>query len=349
MGIIVVDKMKLLKQFISFPNKLYNKDANYVIEKNKVLIYKLKKDVLKDKTLKCLLYEKNNIIIARIAFYYGVYENEKVCFFCYLDFINNDKIVEELFAYIKEDMHINEVTKLIGPKTNDELDNNGVLVQGFDFPPSVFSTYNHDYYGNIMEQLNFTKKKDYMDLKINPEMIRKKDIHNIMMTMNRRYNFKICKASELKNKKEILEHLYYESINHFLASPQYVNYITEIIDYDNILVAIEKDTNDSIACIVSVPDHNEKNTKDVKRIKRYGLLKKHSKRIKIIDMRIGSKYYKTDIGIYLCAKLLKMMQENNIVDVAIGKIDESDFYNIRIYRRLGAEISHVYRLYEKSI
>lgn len=349
MGIIVVDKIKLLKQFISFPNKLYNKDANYVIEKNKVLLSKLKADVLKYKTLKCLLYEKNNVIIARIGYYYGIYENEKVCFFCYLDFVNNDKIVQELFDFIKDDMHINEVIKLVGPLANDNLDNNGILVQGFDFPPSVFSSYNQDYYANVMEKLNFIKKKDYMDLKINPKMIRKKDISNTMMTINRRYNFKICKASDFKNKKDIFERLYYESINHSRASLQYNNSFNKIIDYDNVLIAIEKETQDPIACIVSVPNHNEKNTKDVKIIKKYGLLKKHSKSIKIIDLHIESKYYNTDIGLYLCAKLLEMLQDENITDVAIGKIDEYDSYNIRIYRRLGAEISHVYRLYEKSI
>ena len=167
MTIIEVKNKKQLKQFIDFPNQLYKRDTNYIFKNDKAIFYKLKIKVLKEKFIKCLMYEKNSVIVGRVAFYYGIHEKVKTCFFIYLDFIENAKIVNEMFDYIFQDMKVNEVNKIIGPASHDIFDDNGVLVQGFDFPPSVFSTYNNNYYGNILENFGFEKLYDYVDLKIN--------------------------------------------------------------------------------------------------------------------------------------------------------------------------------------
>lgn len=350
MTIIEVKNKKQLKQFIDFPNQLYKRDTNYIFKNDKAIFYKLKIKVLKEKFIKCLMYEKNSVIGGRVAFYYGIHEKVKTCFFIYLDFIENAKIVNEMFDYIFQDMKVNEVNKIIGPASHDIFDDNGVLVQGFDFPPSVFSTYNNNYYGNILENFGFEKLNDYVDLKINENLIRQKDLNVIALTMRRRYNFEIIKASSIKNKNELIAQIFNDTKpgkEEYIK--KYLSFIEKQINYDFVLIAKEKETDEPMACIVAVPDYNEMHTKKSKIIKAYRLRKKQTKKVKIIELRIMPKYYKTDLGIYLCSQLLKLLDEQNIQNVSIGRIKENDSYNMKIYRKLGAEISHVYRLYKYDI
>lgn len=350
MAVIEVKKIKQLKQFIDFPNKLYKRDSNYIIQNDKAIYYKIKNQVLKEKSIKCIMYEKNNVIMGRVAFCYGVFEKEKVCYFSYLDFTNSEKIANELFEYIFQDMQVNEVSNLIGPYENDLFEGKGILVQGFDFPPSIYSGYNYSYYSTILEKIGFNKINDYVDLKINENLIRKKDISNIVLTMTRRYNFDIVQASAEKNKKELLEHIFRESkVNHDEYTKKYLSIVEKQIDYDLVYIAKEKDTNEPMACALAVYDFSNLHLKKSKIVKAYRLRKKQTKSVKIIDLRVMPKYYKTDLGIYLCSKLLESLSEKDIKNISIGKINENDSYNMKIYRKLGAEISHVYRIYSLDI
>lgn len=350
MAIIEVKSNKQLKQFIDFPNKLYKRDSNYIIQNDKAIFYKLKNKVLKQKSVSCIMYEKNNVIVGRVAFCYGIYEKQKVCYFSYLDFVDNEKIVTDLFEYIYQDMSINEVNNIIGPYEHDLFGGDGILVQGFDFPPSIYSVYNYNYYPTILENIGFQKINDYVDLKINENLIRKKDINNIILTMTRRYNFDIIQASSDKNKKELVEYIFKESKEvQDEYTKKYISLIEKQIDYDLVYIAKEKDTNEPMACIVAVYDFSGLHLKKSKIMKAYRLRKKQTKSVKIIGLKVMPKYYKTDLGIYLCSKLLQALNEKDIKTVSIGKINENDSYNMKIYRKLGAEISHVYRTYSQEI
>lgn len=83
-----------------------------------------------------------------------------VGFFGFFDTVNDGDVARALLEVAGEWSRARGYRRLRGPtsfSTNDEC---GVLVEGFDSPPTLMTAYNPPYYGSLLERLGCRKSKD---------------------------------------------------------------------------------------------------------------------------------------------------------------------------------------------
>ncbi|MBK8519207.1 MAG: GNAT family N-acetyltransferase [Saprospiraceae bacterium] len=169
MAVIIqeVSFKKGISDFINFPHDLYKNDTSYVPE-----IFIGQKDMMNPEKypfhlygkVKYFLAKKDGNIVGRIAAIdntnYNSHHSCKVGFFGFLDFIEDQEVVNALLNKAKEFAKDNGYDYLMGPTNFTTNETAGVLVEGFDDPPKIMMTYNKPYYGKLIENYGLKKEMD---------------------------------------------------------------------------------------------------------------------------------------------------------------------------------------------
>ena len=94
------------------------------------------------------------------------FHKEKTAFFGFLEMIDDQNLCDALLGEVARWGRSKGMTVLRGPvnlSTNHEC---GLLVEGFDDPPSIMMTYNPAYYGKRLEGWGLSKAKDLLAYEI---------------------------------------------------------------------------------------------------------------------------------------------------------------------------------------
>lgn len=161
---------KQLREFIDFPHELYADDANYVPELyvgQKELLCKDDKHPFYDHSfIKLFLARVDKKVVGRIAAIVNTnhiaYVNKKEGFFGFFDCINDEKVASSLLNSATQWLRENGQTEVIGPVNLSTNNSCGLLIDGFDTPPSVMMPYNAPYYQGLLEGYEMTKKTDLL-------------------------------------------------------------------------------------------------------------------------------------------------------------------------------------------
>lgn len=122
--------------------------------------------------------------------------------FGFVDFIDDDEVVDALFDTVLAWSKEKGMTQLTGPLGFTDMDPEGCLIEGFDQLGTQATIYNHPYYQKQFERLGFTKDVDWVEFKINiPKEIpvKMQKIGNIVQT---RFGLHLVK---MKNTKELVK------------------------------------------------------------------------------------------------------------------------------------------------
>jgi GNAT superfamily N-acetyltransferase len=110
--------------------------------------------------------------------------------FGFIDFIDDDGVVDALIGAVEEFGRRNGMTDIHGPLGFTDFDPEGMLVEGFDQLGTMIGIYNHDYYPRQMERLGFVKGADWVEFKIPiPEAIPEKHLR-IAALAREKYNLR---------------------------------------------------------------------------------------------------------------------------------------------------------------
>ena len=158
---------KGISDFINFPHDLYEGDPCYVPE-----IYMGQKDMMNPKKYpfykygkaKFYLALKEGKVVGRIAAIdntnYNRHHKSSVGFFGFMDFIEDQEVVDALLDQAKSFAKSNGYDYLMGPTNYTTNETAGTLVEGFHEPPKIMMTYNKPYYGQLLENYGLTKEMD---------------------------------------------------------------------------------------------------------------------------------------------------------------------------------------------
>ncbi len=200
-----VSSRRDLKTFIGFPYKLY--------AENKFWCPPLRFDELntlrKDKNpafefceAEYWLAWQSGKMVGRIA---GIINhkanerwNEKLVRFGWIDFIDDisvsGKLIETVLNWGKDKgMH-----GIHGPLGFSDMDNEGMLIKGFDEQATLASIYNYPYYPEHMEKLGFLKAADWVQYEfgIPPEIPDK--VERLTQLVKEKYKLRVIKAKKAK-------------------------------------------------------------------------------------------------------------------------------------------------------
>ena len=161
------------KDFIDLPWKIYEGDPNWVpplrIAVREILDVN-KNPFFKHSYMKPILAVKDNEVVGRIVGIIDENHNkvhqEKTGFFGFFECINQadvaQALVNEVNQWVKE-WGMQTLRGPVNPSLNAEA---ALLVEGFDDPPLVMTTYNPPYYADLLESCGFSKAKDFFAYRI---------------------------------------------------------------------------------------------------------------------------------------------------------------------------------------
>ncbi len=206
MKVIKVCDKRQLKQFITFPEKLYKNEPNWVPPLHFDELNTLSRKNPAFEFCEAdyfIVIDENGEVLGRIAAIINHKANdhwgEKSARFGWIDFIENREVLKLLIDTVIDWAKARGMQKLKGPLGFTDMDKEGLLVDGFQYLSPITCIYNFPYYGPMLEELGFTKDVDWTQRILEipdapPERLR------MLETVQQRYGLHLFIP---KNKREI--------------------------------------------------------------------------------------------------------------------------------------------------
>lgn len=138
---------------------------------------------------------------------------EKSLRFGFVDFIDDDEVVDALFESVSNWGRSKGMTSIVGPMGFTDMDHEGMLVEGFEETGTMATIYNYPYYPRHMERMGFKKEADWVEFRIAvPDKIPEK-YKRIAELVQKRNNLKIKKFTSRKRIKEEYGVALFELVN----------------------------------------------------------------------------------------------------------------------------------------
>lgn len=118
----------------------------------------------------CFLAYRDGKVVGRVAAIINHRANDywkrKMVRFGWFDFIDDIKVTEALLLAVEKWGKEKGMTEIAGPFGFEDMDREGMLVDGFDQLSSMYINYNYPYYPTHMDKLGFKKDNDYVEYRI---------------------------------------------------------------------------------------------------------------------------------------------------------------------------------------
>lgn len=194
-----------LGKFIGFPYKLFKGNKYWCpqmrMDEWKTLSSK-KNPAFEFCEAQYWLAYKDNILVGRIA---GIINHkaderwhEKLVRFGWIDFIDDLDVSGALLKTVEEWGKEKGMTGIHGPLGFSDMDNEGMLIKGFDEVATLASIYNYPYYPEHMMKLNFGKAEDWVQYTFDvPQSIPDK-VERVSKLVAEKYGLRILKVKKAK-------------------------------------------------------------------------------------------------------------------------------------------------------
>ena len=160
-----------IKEFIEFPLRLY-KDCPYFVPP----LYSDEKKLLKsggnteNAESVFFLATHNGKTVGRI---HGIIEKQynrnhgtKKARFTRFDCIDDEAVARALFDAVEGWAVQKEMNELCGPLGFNDLNREGLLIEGFEEDSTFEEQYNYEYYGRLLEKIGFAKDADWVEYEL---------------------------------------------------------------------------------------------------------------------------------------------------------------------------------------
>lgn len=208
-----------LRAFIEFPNRLY-KDNPYFVPS----LYADEKETLRKETnpsydycdaRQFLAYKDGKLagrICAIVNYAYIEKWGKKRIRFNRFDIIDDLEVTKALIGAVEQwgrELGLEEIT---GPIGYNDLDKQGLLVEGFEEMDLSITTYNYPYYADHLNALGFVKDADWIEMQITCPETMDPTVVKVANGILRRHNLRVLQG---KTMKEVLPyaHQVFEVIN----------------------------------------------------------------------------------------------------------------------------------------
>ena len=192
--ILEVKTQKDIKEFIDLPFKIYKSDKYWIPPlKNdeKKMFSPDTNPELGYCDTQFWLAKDNDKTVGRIITMINNKYNEKVnkAYSRFFKFeCTNEEVGEQLLLFAEKWAKDKGATHIHGPLGFSNLDNQGLLIEGYEYLPSIASTYNKKFYQNVFDKLNYQKENDWVEFILYPEQHIEDRVLKLNETIKKRYN-----------------------------------------------------------------------------------------------------------------------------------------------------------------
>lgn len=171
--VVEVTTSKQRKAFVDFFYDLY-RDSPYAVP----YLYLAEKLTLKPGSnpafefceAQCFLAYNDGKVVGRVAAIINHRANDywkrEMARFGWFDFVDDPKVSEALLLAVEKWGKGKGMNEIAGPFGFEDMDREGMLVDGFNELSSMYVNYNYPYYPKHMDRLGYRKDNDYVEYRI---------------------------------------------------------------------------------------------------------------------------------------------------------------------------------------
>ncbi len=202
-----------LKKFVELPYALYKNDSKWIppIKKSEWDFWTNHPGLYKN-TVKLFIAKKNFKTVGRIALIINRKYNElhdvKTARFFAFEAIDDAKVIDRLFQKVEEEAKALGMNRIHGPLGFNNLDHQGLQVEGFQWPQTLVSVYNFPYYKDHLERLGYEKEFDWLENRIRLTENAVKRGETGRKIIERRFGLKAWQPKNKKQFEEIADKLF---------------------------------------------------------------------------------------------------------------------------------------------
>lgn len=210
-----ISEKKDFKKFVKFPTKLYKSCPNYIppMEMDEYKMTTKRNAHFGECEHAHFLAEEDGKVVGRIAcmimFPYNEKNNCKYARFSRFDVIENEEIAHALLATAENWARSKGMEYIHGPLGYDDLEREGLLVEGFENKGSYITSYNYEYYKTYIENYGYKPDAKWVEWRFKmPQKIDAR-VDRVANLVEKRYGF------HEKNFKSINEIIKYHGDDFF--------------------------------------------------------------------------------------------------------------------------------------
>ena len=359
--------------FIKFPWRIYVDDPAWVpplIIERKTFLDRKRHPFYQHGDAALFLARKNGEIVGRIMAsddpnYNALHQSNVGCFGLF-ECINDCDVAAALFERAARWLREKGRTEIMGPIDYSTNYVCGLLIDGFQFPPTILTAHNPPYYRDLIESCGFTKAKDWYAWWFADPAKAATRLRRLSERLQKRWPVTI-RAGNLKNLREEssrLRQIYNQAWKNNWGFVPFTEAEIEFMTHElkPLLIPefalIAEVRNEPAGFILCVPDINVALRHINGRLTTFGLpiglvkllyFKSRSRTARLIALGVIEKYRRAGIAEML---VLRIVEDAMIKRGFTGELSltlEDNFMVNRFLEAIGAERYKTYRVYSKSI
>ena len=269
--IVEVNDKASRKKFVKFPTSLYKGNPYYVpalIMDELASIDEKKNPAFEFCEQQLFLAYRDNQIVGRIGAFINHRSNERWeqlhARFGFVDFINDNEVVDSLFAAAEKWAKDKGMNAIQGPMGYTDLDREGLLIEGYDRISTMATTYSHPYYREQIERLGFEKDVDWHEYRIPVQEQVPERHQRIAQIVANKFGLKVLKFKNLKQVTPYVDKLFnllnvaYAPLYGFVPLTKnqidhYVKMYVPLLRWDVVTIIVKEETDDVVGFGIGLP------------------------------------------------------------------------------------------------
>lgn len=133
--------------------------------------------------------------------------------FSFLDFIDDNEVVEALFGALEKWAKSEGMTSVVGPMGFTDMDHEGMLTYGYDELGTMATIYNYPYYPRHMERMGFRQEAEWVEYRMTVPDEVPAQLQRVGDIVRRKYGLRTIKYTSAKKIKADYGVALFELIN----------------------------------------------------------------------------------------------------------------------------------------
>lgn len=358
------------RQFMQFAWDHYRGDPNWVppLRDNFRQLVGFKPHPFYERNqVRTFLAYRDGHVAGRVAAIIDVGHNERYDeqrgMFGFFESVNDQAVANALFDASRQWLASEGMTCIRGPN-NPSLNNEcGLLIDGFDHPPTFMMPYNKPYYADLIEGWGFEKSQDMFAYWGHIDMLKDLDpkMQFIIEETKKRFNMNIRRVDpkNLRRDVKIFLDIYNQALSaqwgFVPLSEAEVHHAADGLKHlivPDVTTIIEVD-GEPVAVVFGLLDYNPLIKKIDGRLFPFGFLRilwgrRKLRKVRLVGTYVVPKFQKWGLGLVLMSRLLPDCRAWGINEAEFSWVLESNKLSRGTLERGGAIRQKTYRMYDRN-
>lgn len=368
MNVITLHTDAQLKKFVSMADDIYAGDRFYTPYMRRDLFKTLKKLVKEVGSYVALAVEDNGRYKARLlltadkAKRIGV---DRCGYFSHFECVNDLSVCSALFEKVEEIVKGWGISHVEGTYFPYDQDNRrGILAQGFDRAPMIFTSYNPPYYNDLLLACGFKKDFDTIAYRIDFAEVDLDRIERLTERIKTRYGLRVDRVDFSRLDEEIdafygvmkaaTTDVIFQEAPTLEALKKIVSEWKNYLWADFIYIVRSVEDNKPVGVMMSLPDYNVAFRAMNGKLNPVALCKMLYYKKRITGVRpilqyVLPEYQNRGVNYVAYFEFFKTCKRYGIKNIEAGTIMEDNLLSRRNVENAGGKVDKIFRIYGKDL